>query len=260
MDHHQVRLASSLVLLLVTRRWQMTNASDSLLADYQPLIIPTRLSMLVMGHRANVKCVDYLGGESNLGVSGSRQVCSYRTLESCADQAVVMAHYAFSPRRTDPYGKSWSGTRRGYGIARPRPAGKSPQAQGTGRSGSGLRSKGSVAPLCMGMAGMYTVSLGGQAALCVHLSPFPSYMLQVSPRLTRRHRTQWRPHHMTASYVYGTSKPASKYGHSAGIPSPPCPSHTTIQASCSPPGMSLSFLAHLRPGRILSVRHQADLG
>lgn len=66
MDDFQVSLTQPVVVNM-----QLTG---SLLEDYQPLVIPSRLSMLLPGHTANVKCVDYLGPESSLAVSGSRYV------------------------------------------------------------------------------------------------------------------------------------------------------------------------------------------
>ncbi|KAK8869645.1 hypothetical protein IAR55_000213 [Kwoniella newhampshirensis] len=44
---------------------------SSLLHDYRPLALPSRLLLLIAGHAANVKCVDQVGSESYLGVSGS---------------------------------------------------------------------------------------------------------------------------------------------------------------------------------------------
>jgi WD40 repeat protein len=41
----------------------------SLLADYAPLTVPSHLERLITGHRANVKCVDWIS--DGLGVSGS---------------------------------------------------------------------------------------------------------------------------------------------------------------------------------------------
>lgn len=54
----------------------LADAGPSLMEDYQPLVIPSRLSMLVQGHTANVKCVDALGLNMSLAVSGSRYVNS----------------------------------------------------------------------------------------------------------------------------------------------------------------------------------------
>jgi hypothetical protein len=46
----------------------------SLLHDYEPLSMPTRLRYLARHHRSNVKCVAHLQRDSGLGVSGSRSV------------------------------------------------------------------------------------------------------------------------------------------------------------------------------------------
>jgi COMPASS component SWD3 len=48
-----------------------------LMDDFQPLIIPSTLRMLIEGHKANIKCIDTLGPGSNLVISGSRSVTVY---------------------------------------------------------------------------------------------------------------------------------------------------------------------------------------
>lgn len=59
--------------------WQVTAASpkatgpiniETLFVDYTSPAIPTRLKLMVRGHKANVKCVDFVG--ETMGVSGSR--------------------------------------------------------------------------------------------------------------------------------------------------------------------------------------------
>lgn len=68
-------------LLKQAAAWQVANtrprgtgpwAVPSLLADYAPSTVPSKLERLIRGHRANVKCVDWLSDA--LGVSGSRLV------------------------------------------------------------------------------------------------------------------------------------------------------------------------------------------
>jgi COMPASS component SWD3 len=51
-----------------------------LMDDFQPLIIPSTLRMLIEGHTANIKCIDTLGPGSNLVISGSRLVGVYQIL------------------------------------------------------------------------------------------------------------------------------------------------------------------------------------
>lgn len=68
-----------LTLLKQAVAWQVQNARPrgagpwavpTLLTDYVPPAVPSRLERLIKGHRANVKCVDWLS--DTLGVSGSR--------------------------------------------------------------------------------------------------------------------------------------------------------------------------------------------
>ncbi|KAL1411072.1 hypothetical protein Q8F55_002019 [Vanrija albida] len=67
-------------LLRQAAAWQIQASGDrsrgqwgvtSLLSDYARPSVPSRLQRLITGHTANVKCVDFVGEASGLGVSGS---------------------------------------------------------------------------------------------------------------------------------------------------------------------------------------------
>jgi hypothetical protein len=53
-------------LILLEKR-----VDDSLMDDFQTLVIPSRLRLLIEGHKANIKCIDTLGPGSNSVISGS---------------------------------------------------------------------------------------------------------------------------------------------------------------------------------------------
>lgn len=68
-----------LTLIKQAAAWQVTAAGpkttgpvniETLFVDYTSPDIPSRLKLMVRGHRANVKCVDFVG--DSMGVSGSR--------------------------------------------------------------------------------------------------------------------------------------------------------------------------------------------
>jgi hypothetical protein len=49
-------------------------ADDRLMDDFQTLVIPSKLRLLIEGHKANIKCIDTLGPGSNSVISGSSLV------------------------------------------------------------------------------------------------------------------------------------------------------------------------------------------
>lgn len=68
-----------LTLLRQAAAWEVTSTRpktngpfniETLLVDYSRPTIPSRLELMVRGHRANVKCVDFVS--EGMGVSGSR--------------------------------------------------------------------------------------------------------------------------------------------------------------------------------------------
>lgn len=68
-----------LTLIKQACAWEVTAANpntkgpiniETLFVDYTSPEIPSRLKLMVRGHRANVKCVDFVG--DTMGVSGSR--------------------------------------------------------------------------------------------------------------------------------------------------------------------------------------------
>jgi hypothetical protein len=88
----------------------------SLMDDFQPLVIPSRLKMLIEGHKANIKCLDHLGPGSHSILSGSRYVPPSQTMPMPPTDMVVMGHYVYRQPRMDPYDISYQVILPGYGI------------------------------------------------------------------------------------------------------------------------------------------------
>lgn len=65
----------------------------SLLTDYSRPSVPSRLERLITGHSANVKCVDFVGEASGLGVSGSSDATLHIfSIDDGATRRVLAGH------------------------------------------------------------------------------------------------------------------------------------------------------------------------